>query len=603
MGAFSSVLDAPSTNESFNHGLATFTLNLAALSVPFLLTYVFTYTRFVFQNWSRRSSEGRSSPVPPYIVPGLGHAYSILFNAEKLLRPLQTKFQSSIFRLSLPVGSLLYVLPGEGVRSLLRASRDFVPVPGLFDGLTVFFGLTPADYHIFNHDHISAFESTKGKEHSTSHPDESRRIMEHQRKDFTTFLTGENLRLVMERFSCNLRELIYPYHFIHSDPESVVIPDLYTFVRDAIFKAEVEALYGKHIFTICPSFGKDFWAFYDAFPVVSRGSPRWLYPAQYRSRDQMLRNFNIWRKWCKSNSYRDNEEPGNAESDPIWGTRYVRNMVRRYEGLEFSETGVSALMLGFLFVTTANTIPATAWMALHIFLDQTLVSRLRRELLITSETTESQNDSIALSSAPLLNSVYRETLRLHVAGTIGRKAVDAGVRLHGDSLSALKSGVTGMSSSWLGGLNESVWNTGKIINGVAEYSLESFWAERFLEYPGDPWSGPLRKPTVCYEGTTGAVQEKPVREDSKARLSNPAGLRGYFFPFGGGAWRCPGETLAKNTILVSAFLLLKELDVEILDPLNAAKASSRHRTMPFGTHAFDRPVPARYQKRQCHYVV
>ncbi|KZL77736.1 NACHT and ankyrin domain-containing protein [Colletotrichum tofieldiae] len=603
MEAFSSVLDAFGTSESFNHGLATFTINLAALSVPFLLTYVFTYTRFVYQAWRRTSSEARTPPVPPYIVPGLGHTYSVLFNAENLLRPLQAKVQSSILSLFTPVGSLLYVLPGEGVRSLFRAPRDLVPVPGLFDGLTVFFGLTAADFHIFNHDHISAFEAKKGKEHSTSHPNESRRIMEHQRKDFTTFLNGENLKLVMNRFSCNLRELFCPYHFNHSDPESVVIPDLYTFIRDSIFKAEVEAIYGRHIFTVCPSFCKDFWAFYEAFPVVSRGSPRWLYPVQYRSRDQMLLNFNKWRKWCNSNSYREDEEPVNAESNPIWGTRYVRDMVRRYEGLEFSEEGVSSLMLGFFFVTMANTVPAAAWMIFHILLDQSLISRLRRELLITSETTESQIDYTALSSAPLLNSVYREILRLHVAGTIGRKAVGAGARLHEDSLSAFQPGVTGMSANWLGGLDESVWNTGKTINGLAEHSVKTFWAERFLEYPDDPWSGPLRKPTLCYTGTTGVVPEKPARQDSKARLSSLAALRGHFFPFGGGAWRCPGEALAKNTILVSVFLLLKELDIEILDPVDAAKASSGHRAMPFGTHAFDRPVPARYQRRQYHCVV
>ncbi|TQN70896.1 Lanosterol 14-alpha demethylase, partial [Colletotrichum shisoi] len=592
---------ASSPGGFFYQGFTTCTIALVVLILPFLLTYVFTCTRFVFKNREQKSTGTRSPPVPPYLVPGLGHAYSILFNAENFLRSLQVKAKHSVLSLSVPLGSLYYVLPGEGVRLLFKAPRDLVPVPGIFDALTIFFGLTPSDYHVFNHDHISAFEANKGKEHSTSHPDESRRIIEHQRKDFVTFLNGENLRLVMDRFSCNLRRQFGPLHPPHPSPEFVDVPDLYRFVRDSLFKAEVEALYGKRIFVVCPSLCEDFWAFYDAFPVVSRGSPRWLYPAEYHSGDLMLRNLDTWRRWCNANSHQDDEEPGHAESNPIWGTRYVKNMVRRYEGLGFSDPGVSSLLLGFLFVTTANTIPAAAWMVLHILLDQSLVGRLRKELSVDSETTALQIDYTALSSAPLLNSVYRETLRLHVAGTIGRKAVGAGVRLHGDSLLPLQSGATGMSANWLGGLDESVWNTGRITKGVAEHSLESFWAERFLEYPDDPTSGPLLKPQSLYTANRGSAQEKPVRDDSKARLSNPAVLRGHFFPFGGGAWRCPGETLAKNTILVSVFLLLRELDVEICDPVSAARANSRHRAMPFGTHAFDRPVPIRYRKRRCQF--
>ncbi|CCF36215.1 hypothetical protein CH063_07836 [Colletotrichum higginsianum] len=589
-----------SPGESFYQGFTTCTIAFAVLVVPFLLTYLFTYTRFVLKNQKQKSTSTRSSLVPPYFVPGLGHAYSILFNAENFLRSLQVKAKHSVLSLSLPRGSLCYVLPGEGVRLLFKAPRDLVPVPGIFDALTIFFGLTPSDYHVFNHDHISAFEANKGNEHSTSHPDESRRIMEHQRKDFATFLNGENLRLVMDRFSCNLRQQFWPRHPPHPSSDFVDVPDLYKFVRDSLFKAEVETLYGKRIVIVCPSFCEDFWAFYDAFPVVSRGSPRWLYPAEYHSRDLMLRNLDTWRRWCNANSHQDDEEPGHAESNPIWGTRYVKNMVRRYEGLGFSDHGVSSLLLGFLFVTTANTIPAAAWMILHTLLDQSLVGRLRKELSVDSETSEFQIDYTTLSSAPLLNSVYRETLRLHVAGTIGRKAVSAGVRLHGDSLLPLQSGATGMSANWLGGLDESIWNTGRIIKGVAEHSLESFWSERFLEYPDDPTSGPLLKLQSFYTANRSSTQEKHVRDDSKAKLSSPAALRGHFFPFGGGAWRCPGETLAKNTILVSVFLLLRDLDVEICDPVSAARANSRHRAMPFGTHAFDRPVPVRYRKRYCH---
>ncbi|KAK1476661.1 hypothetical protein CTAM01_15389 [Colletotrichum tamarilloi] len=590
---FTLVLGEACLSGAGRDALAKAACSVLILSTPFLLTYLLTYIRFLWKNQRYEKLGNRRLVIPPYLVPGLGHAYAILFNAEKFLRPLQSRLHDTVISLSVPASSLCYVLPGEGVRSLFKGPRDLVPVPGIFDALTIFFGLEAVDYHVFDHDHISAFETRDEAGLTTSHPDASRRIMEHQRKDFIAFLNGENLRLVMDRFSSNFSQRLCPKNASVPNQDPVAIPDLYKFVRDTIFRAEVEALYGKHIFRLCPSFCEDFWAFYDAFPVVSRGSPRWMYPSQYRRRDRIIRSLSKWRDWCNSNSNNDDAEPGDAESDPIWGTRYVRNMVRRYEDLGFSDAGTSSVILGFLFVTTANTIPAACWMMLHALLDATLTSRLRHELDIKNDSKAASLDCTALSSAPLLNSVYRETLRLHVAGAIGRKSVGAGLRLHGDSFSTLPSGTTALSASWLGGLDGAIWNTGRTINGVKEHSLDSFWPERFLEYPDDPTSGPLRKSNLVMHNYT--VSEKYVRDDSKAKLSNPSALRGHFFPFGGGAWRCPGETLAKNTILVSVFLILRDFDVEILDPADAAKARSHHRAMPFGSHAFDRETVSEWQ--------
>ncbi|KAK1594135.1 cytochrome P450 [Colletotrichum navitas] len=533
----SSISGTPHINEIiefFHHDLVIWAFKLVVFGFSFLLTYLLTYIRFVIQTWSLQVSGIYPSPVPPYLVPGLGHTYSIIFNAERFLRPLH-----HVLSLSTPLSPILHVLPGEGVRSLFRAPKDLVPVRGTFDALKVFFGLTPADYHVFNNEYISALEAKKGKQYSTSHADASRPIMELQRNDFVTFLHGQNLRLVMDGFSFNLGQLFRSHDSHVSPSEPVNLPDLYVFLPDSIFRAEIEALYGKHIFT--------------ALPVISRGSPRWLYPAQYQSRDKVLHNLGKWRRY----PYKEDEELGNAVSNPIWGTHYMKNMVRRYEDLELSNAGIPSVLHGFLFVTTANSIPAATWMALHILLDKPLVSRLRQELLKESEAKNAPIDYTALLLAPLLNPVYRETLRL----------------------------------------NESVWNTARQINGRTEYPVESFWAERFLEYTDDPRSGPLRKPPSTYANTIGTSPVKPFRDDSKARLPDPAALRGHFFPFGGGAWRCPGEILAKKTILVTAFLLPKELDVYIFDPMDAAKASSQHRMIPFGTHAFDRKVPIRCWKR------
>lgn len=48
---------------------------------------------------------------------------------------------------------------------------------------------------------------------------------------------------------------------------------LYKLLANWIFRAEVEALYGKHIFRICPSFVGNFWSFHNTFPRTAMKLP------------------------------------------------------------------------------------------------------------------------------------------------------------------------------------------------------------------------------------------------------------------------------------------------------------------------------------------
>lgn len=225
-------------------------------------------------------------------------------------------------------------------------------------------------------------------------------------------------------------------------------------------------------------------------------------------------------------------------------------------------------------------------MVLHSLLDDSLTSRMRHELSLNDLLHTSCVPNLSsLSGAPLLNSVYRETLRLHVAGATGRE-------------NPSQSGSITMTANWLGGLDASFWNEGGVTTGGGpEHPVESFWAERFLEYPDDPASGPARK-GKAHGVFAGQSAPKTAEDDSRARIVN-AGLRGHWFPFGGGAWRCPGETLARATILTSVLVLLRDFELEIVDLEGAKRVASthRHRTLPFGTHAFVSPVPITVRKR------
>lgn len=103
-------------------------------------------------------------------------------------------------------------------------------------------------------------------------------------------------------------------------------------------------------------------------------------------------------------------------------------------------------------------------------------------------------------------------------------------------------------------------------------------------------SGPIRKLEGARHGTD---RRRPkTADDDRHVILVTEGLQGHWFPFGGGSSRCPGETLAKRTILPSLALVLKYLDVEVLDSADAMQTESSHRTLPFGPHAFDKQIPS-----------
>ncbi|KAK2758844.1 nacht and ankyrin domain protein [Colletotrichum kahawae] len=560
-------------------------MEILAVAFVWLLAVISAYL-LTLRRASFRTPPPPQPVKPPYLIPGISHLAAVLFSTESFLRSLQRQFQGKIITLS-SILPMYYVLPGENIQAIFRKSDDnLLPAPSLLDSLQIFFGLPDEDAAVFDHIGISHFEQTRiDTRYHTHHSDPSRRVMEHQRKDFAKYLSGHNLRQTMHQYADIFRQSVWPRDT--NRHESIHIPDLYNFLRDTIFRAEVEALYGNQMFEACPSLCADFWAFYDAFPVISRQSLQLLFRSHYATRDRIIRNFINWRGAQGSPAL---SFPSTTE-DISYGTPYVRDMVRRHEALGFSEAGIASVMLGYLFVGTANTVPAAIWMVLHILRDASLTSRIRSELGILPGK-QPQLDVGLLIKAPLLNSVYREVLRLHVAGTVGRKSPLHGVQLRDGRV--LLPEVPVMSSSWLGGLDESFWNTGATVEGVPEHPVDAFWAERFLAYEDDPMSGPIRRHD--HEPAKEKTAPKTADDDAKARLVS-AGIQNHWFPFGGGAGKCPGELLAKSTILVTAFLVLSELEVEIVDNEQAAFTVPKHRALPFGSHAFEREIAVRVHRR------
>jgi len=192
--------------------------------------------------------------------------------------------------------------------------------------------------------------------------------------------------------------------------------------------------------------------------------------------------------------------------------------------------------------------------SLHIFRNPALTTRLR-SLLFSSGTVSPTTllpdlTTLLHSTPPLLSSVYAETLRLHLQAYVTRSSPHADVIVGGWTLPRDK---VCMVNTYAAHMDEGTWNT-----RGGRYPVGRFWEERFLVYPGDPGSGPLRR-----DG--GGKQPDLVEEKDKGEPTfSLEGLEGAWIPYGGGYAACPGRHFAKRIILYTTALLVGGYDIEIL---------------------------------------
>lgn len=164
---------------------------------------------------------------------------------------------------------------------------------------------------------------------------------------------------------------------------------------------------------------------------------------------------------------------------------------------------------------------------LEAFRDSTLLSRLRDSLRGTVEQTSGLDLNLKMiEKIPLLLSVYAETLRRLLAVHITRCAPDHDIRVNNWLLPRKKVMIV---NTHLAHMDADVWNTRD-----GAHPLDTFWAERFLIYPNDPASGPVRKDLHDLPATPSSGKGEHKTEKPHFSVD---GLQGSFIPFGGGSPR------------------------------------------------------------------
>jgi len=230
------------------------------------------------------------------------------------------------------------------------------------------------------------------------------------------------------------------------------------------------------------------------------------------------------------------------------------------------------------------------WALLGAVLSPSLTERVLAEVESCVDAPTGTFDIAALCAKPLLTSIYLEALRFCVATSTARNPTRDNVRL-GDHV--LKRDTTLLSTSWFGQHDESFWNAGP----GNRHSVNDFWAERFLEYPGDPTSGPIRRGGAATTAGGVAERERTAAEDREAKVAT-AGIGGHWYPYGGGVKMCPGRFFAKQEMMAAVAVMLYEFEMELVDPVEARKAAPDRKFFPVGALSPDRKISMRIRRRR-----
>lgn len=242
----------------------------------------------------------------------------------------------------------------------------------------------------------------------------------------------------------------------------------------------------------------------------------------------------------------------------------------------------------------ANSVPATCWYVLEALKNPDLLSRVRDEIsqgLRDKFSDQGRFNIEELCSQPLLQSMFAETLRLRTIQFIVRGSDHDDI--HIDQWRIPKGELVAVDTH-TAHTNEEIWSTGGPGN---PHPVKEFWADRFLVYPNDPYSGPLKSRLHGQSEAKNTDQADLMQgevKEGKPRFTI-GGLSGAWVPFGGGRRQCPGRTFAKQEIILAAAMFLSHFDVELIND-NLPEPDMRYYGL--GGLPPNQQIPCRIRRRE-----
>ena len=249
--------------------------------------------------------------------------------------------------------------------------------------------------------------------------------------------------------------------------------NLKDFFQSDMAEAALVALMGPRIVELNSGFWPAMWEFARLAPQLMWGLPRWVNAAPWKVREEF---HDMCARYVSSAAQRFDWNGPDAEADwePEYGSRMSRELIK-WATENLSPETTAGMVATFIFGTNANSVPISMWMMMSLIADPELYRAVRDECLAASTadpvTGERKFDMQKLISMPLLQSVYIETLRLHISINVTREITQP-INLDGYLLTP---GSLIQAPSQIGQTNESVWGTEK-------HPASEFWGYRHLKY-------------------------------------------------------------------------------------------------------------------------
>ncbi|KAK0713921.1 cytochrome P450 [Lasiosphaeria miniovina] len=558
--------------------------------LPFIVTLALTSAPF-----------GRRPGTPaqvPYAIPFVRNTFQFAPDVEGFISSMIRRFDGKPFRFFAGADTFYFVPYGEPVLALFRQMRDMTSKPLVTAVLRGQLGVPRQDVAIWARDDSGInVKPLPGSEDI----DPAQRIFFLSHQGLHDGLAGTaGLTGMLARFVANYTARLRAAPVVAGE-SWVGMPDVFEFFKREMFHGTSPALCGENLLRLSPGFADDFWAFDKNMMTYLRRVPRWFAPEAYAARDRAIESVDKWRQHAAETF---DEGFADAEFEPAWGARLMRNRADMFRGLGISDRGTAAVDFGLIWAANSNAILSTVWAMVFVHRSPGLARRVRAETEACFDVRTGSFDVAALCSKPLLSSVHMETLRVTVGASTARNALTDNFELDGKW--AMERDAIILTINWFGAHDADFWNTGRVLasSGKPEHPVDEFWAERFLEYPGDPASGPIRKPDASIYSAP-ALDDKPdgtrrekTAEDDKTATLVTTGLQGHYYPFGGGQNICPGRFFAKQSALAALAITMREFDIEFPDADTAWNVQPNKGNFPVGTCHPDRKVPVKLRRRQ-----
>ncbi|KAF1941002.1 cytochrome P450 [Clathrospora elynae] len=524
-------------------------------SIP-IATYAITS---IWLRVKLRSASGLP-PSVPYVLPLIAHTPTFASGSDTLANALR--------RNAVPGAALRF--KGIGFNFVLLSGADFIRKAlstHHFDwnkiSAPLFVGMFGGPQKI--KDALAKDDSGIGvKPYPGSDVHPGRRLMRNQIVFFADAFSKTSMDALVPIFILQMEDWCSKSNVISED--WVEMPSLYLFVRDVLFSSSVEALFGPNLLGLNPELAKDFWEYDDSVGFLALGMPNWLKPNAAKARSRVLEALKRWRRNAVNNA-----DPAIAEDaawNPAWGLGAIRRRNKLLDATEglFDEDGRASIDLALLWSMTSNVIPASFWYLVEVLGSQQLqnrvLSEVDREIGPAIAGHLPKFDPATLTNNPLLQAVYAETLRLHIATLITRVVK----KEHTVGSWLLAKGQDVMVASNVEHMHPQWDSTG----ADGDHPATDFWPDRFLTSP----NGSSDKATFSLDGR-----------------------QGQWIPFGLGEHLCPGRHFAKQEMIINAVVMLATFEMELTTPEGWRPANDFGR-YGFGTQHPKEKVSFRIRRRR-----